>query len=166
MIKPTVGRIVLFIPLADKYDFGFCLQAGKPHAAIVTAVHGDRMVNLSVFDANGEQFPKTSVALRQSEDAVPLSQDYCEWMDFQKGQAAKTEALEAQLTRLSRAEVGTARDRSAGALARLRTQAPGVKPTAPGAVHRRTVPPAPACSDGRHLDRLVEATRARVGLRP
>lgn len=97
MISPTVGRIVLYVPREDKYAFGHCLLAGKPHAAIVTAVHGERCVNLAVFDANGKTFPATSVALRQPEDESPKYGDYCEWMPFQVGQAAKTEAAEKAL---------------------------------------------------------------------
>ncbi len=104
MIAPTVGRVVLYVPKEDKYAFGFCLQAGKPHAALVTGVHSDRLVNLAVFDANGKTFPATSVALRQPEDAAPKYGDYCEWMPYQIGQAGKTGALEARL----KAEAGSA----------------------------------------------------------
>lgn len=93
MIQPTVGRVVYFVPKASKYEFGFCLQAGKPHAALVTCVHSDSCVNLAVFDANGKTFPATSVQLYQDAPTEPAG-DYCTWMPYQKGQAAKTEALE------------------------------------------------------------------------
>ncbi len=89
MIKPTVGRVVLFVPAKDCWEFGYCIQKGKPHAATVTAVHGDRMVNLSVFDVNGKQFGRTSVTLRQPEDEAPQSLDYCEWMEYQVKVAEK-----------------------------------------------------------------------------
>ncbi len=92
MIIPTVGRVVLFVPREDKYAFGYCLHAGKPHAALVTAVHSDRLVNLAVFDANGKTFPATSVQLRQPADEVPKYGDYCEWMPYQIQTAAKPAA--------------------------------------------------------------------------
>jgi hypothetical protein len=47
-----------------------------------------------MFDAGGNLFPRTSVWLRQDDDPPPTGM-YCEWMPYQKGQAAKTEALEA-----------------------------------------------------------------------
>jgi hypothetical protein len=58
-------------------------------------VWSDTCVNLVVFNANGVPYNRTSVLLVQDANPVPGSQ-YCEWMPYQKGQAAKTEALEAQ----------------------------------------------------------------------
>lgn len=87
-ITPTVGRVVHFIPKAEKYAFGYAFVAGRPHAALVTAVHGDRCVNLAAFDANGKTYGFTSVTLRQPEDAVPEYGDYCEWMPYQTNKAA------------------------------------------------------------------------------
>jgi hypothetical protein len=95
-IKPTVGRVVLFVPKTAKYEFGFCFVAGRAHAALVTAVHGDRCVNIAAFDANGKSYGFTSVTLRQTDDPAPDG-DYCEWMPYQLGQAAKTEAAEKAL---------------------------------------------------------------------
>jgi hypothetical protein len=54
------------------------------------------MVNLSVVDHNGRQLGVTSVPLHQLENERPNGM-YCEWMPYQQGQAAKTEALEAKL---------------------------------------------------------------------
>jgi hypothetical protein len=82
MISPTVGRVVLFVPAESKHDFGFSINAGRPHKAEVCYVHSDRMVNLSICDANGKQFSRTSITLRQPEDPVPQG-DYCEWMPYQ-----------------------------------------------------------------------------------
>ncbi|VTT96590.1 Uncharacterized protein OS=Pseudomonas aeruginosa VRFPA03 GN=M770_13480 PE=4 SV=1 [Gemmataceae bacterium] len=96
MIKPTIGRVVHYVPKDDKYAFGHCLQGGQPHAAIITAVHSDSMVNVAVFDRNGKTFPACSVQLFQDKPEQPYG-DYCTWMEYQKGQAAKTEALEAKL---------------------------------------------------------------------
>lgn len=71
-------------------------QGEQAFAALVTYVHSDTMVNLAVFDANGVPFAETSVTLVQDNQPVPAGR-YCEWMPYQKGQAAKTEALEKKL---------------------------------------------------------------------
>lgn len=85
MITPTVGRIVWF-------EDG----ARKTQAAIITYVLSDSLINVAVFDPNGIPFAKTSITLVQDQvDPVPFP--YCRWMPYQKGQAAKTEALEAQI---------------------------------------------------------------------
>lgn len=90
MIKPTVGRVVWFY----KYVSG---QGHKgPLAAHVAFVHSDSMVNLMVIDENGVPRSETSVRLSQEGNDTP-QHDYCEWMPYQKGQADKTEALEAKL---------------------------------------------------------------------
>jgi len=90
MIVPTVGRVVWYRT-----------HGGAPEqAAIVCKVHGDRMVNLAVFDQDGHTHALTSVKLVQEGDPVPDdSWGYCEWMPYQKGQAAKTEQLEKQAAR-------------------------------------------------------------------
>jgi hypothetical protein len=88
MIEPTVGRIVWF------YTSGTRSEA---QAAIVTKVWNSRMVNLCVFDFGGGSGGVSSVDLLQ-DDAKPEGRSsWCEWMPYQKGQAAKTEALEAKL---------------------------------------------------------------------
>lgn len=88
MIVPTIGRVVHFIPKKEKYDFGFCFLAGRPHAAMITAVHGDRCVNIVAFDVNGKSYGFTSVNLVQPSDAPDTVQgDYCCWMPFQVGQS-------------------------------------------------------------------------------
>ena len=99
MIAPTVGRIVWYRPSSDEE---IPKQAdGQPLAAIVAMVWpGGGMVNLSVFDANGFSRPRSKVPLVQENNEAP-SGSYCEWMPYQKGQAAKTEALEAALKKES-----------------------------------------------------------------
>lgn len=87
MIQPTVGRVVHFYNHID----------AKPTAAIVACVWNNRMVNLCVIDMNGESSGYTSVVLLQEDDIKPAVGSYCEWMPYQKGQAAKTEALENKL---------------------------------------------------------------------
>jgi hypothetical protein len=85
VIKPTEGRVVWY-----------WLAAGtpqtKPLAAIVAGVKSDSVVNLSVFDFEGNQRGETDVPLIQEGDKRPTTH-FCEWMPYQKGQAAKTEAV-------------------------------------------------------------------------
>lgn len=98
-IKPTVGRVLHFFP-STQYMAGRKLAFGDPSqplAAVIAYVHSDKMVNLTVWDQNGLQFDVCSVQLVQDGDTVPLGSFYAAWMDYQKGQAAKTEALESQL---------------------------------------------------------------------
>jgi hypothetical protein len=90
MISPTVGRVVWFTPSADDT---IVRNGTQPLAAIVTCVWSDTCVNLAVFDANGVATNRTSVLLIQDDAARPGGY-FCEWMPYQKGQAAKTEALE------------------------------------------------------------------------
>jgi hypothetical protein len=88
MITPTVGRVVW-------YHAPGAAQGAQPQAAIIAFVHNDRLVNLHVIDPNGIASGATSVPLIQEGDNISLSGFYCEWMPYQKGQAAKTEAAEA-----------------------------------------------------------------------
>lgn len=90
MIKPTVGRVVNFIP-ADGSKVAFTFP--QPLVALVAHVWGDRMVNLACFDASGRPFNETSVTLLQDDDAKPEGGRFAYWMEYQKGQAAKYDAL-------------------------------------------------------------------------
>jgi hypothetical protein len=92
MIKPTIGRVVWYHP-AFQPDSG---SNERTLAAIICHVWSDSCVNLAVFDANGVASSQTSVFLFQGDSERPGSQ-YAEWMPYQQGQAAKTEALEARL---------------------------------------------------------------------
>ena len=89
MIKPTIGRVVWFHPSGASAN-------QQPNAALIAYVHSDTTVNLAVFDCNGVAESHTSVYLHQENAPKPTSY-YCEWMPYQQGQAAKTEALEKQL---------------------------------------------------------------------
>lgn len=86
MITPTIGRIVWYRQGATE---ALASIGNQPLAAIVTGVWNDRLVNLAVFDANGNHHNRTSVLLVQEGDEVPGSR-YCEWMPYQKAQAAKS----------------------------------------------------------------------------
>lgn len=95
MIEPTNGRIVLFHP--GPFFQGRVIDKDEPLAAIVCHVFDSRTVNLTVFDHTGFPCQASSVQLLQDGD-VPIGEQYAEWMPYQKGQAAKTEALEQKLT--------------------------------------------------------------------
>lgn len=89
VIKPTVGRVVWYYPDGSS-------EATQPLAAMVTAVWGERCVNLAIFEANGVPMshPPTSVALVQEGDDLPKRTDgrlcrHCRWMPYQIGQAKK-----------------------------------------------------------------------------
>src|SRR6266481_1667828 len=102
MISPTVGRVVWYRP--GPYDRSGSTMTihedGQPLAAIVAYVWSDALVNLTVSDHNGTPHSRTSVTLHQGEGECPSS-PYCEWMPYQKGQAAKTEQLETKLKEIA-----------------------------------------------------------------
>jgi hypothetical protein len=89
-IEPTVGRVVL-------------LRRGPGIlAATVAAVAYDpsrdlHLLNLGALDAEGNAFSALRVPLVQEGEDPPAAGDYAEWMPYQKGQAAKADALEKQL---------------------------------------------------------------------
>jgi threonine dehydrogenase-like Zn-dependent dehydrogenase len=87
IINPTVGRIVWYRGLD-----------GKTRDAVVAAVHGPFSLNLYVFGIDPmdhEQGYKTTVTHADPE-IEPGCLPSWDWMPYQKGQAAKTEALQAQ----------------------------------------------------------------------
>lgn len=73
MIEPTIGRVVHYHD-PDLSD--------QPCTAHVCYVHHERMVNLRVFDANGEGHPRTSVQLVQPGDEAP-EHPHATWMPYQ-----------------------------------------------------------------------------------
>jgi hypothetical protein len=96
MIKPTVGRVVWYRPSGFDRTQMTIHDHEQPLAAIVAYVWSDTCVNLTVSDHDGTTHARTSVYLQQ-DDREAQSSPYCEWMPYQKGQAAKAEALEARL---------------------------------------------------------------------
>lgn len=89
MISPTTGRVILVHSRTE--------GATGPWPCLVTKVWSDRCVNAAGFTERGEPVSFSSLSLLQDDDAAPQSGAYGEWMPYQKGQAAKTEALEAQI---------------------------------------------------------------------
>jgi hypothetical protein len=90
MIVPTIGRIVLYQRTEDSPVLPAIVV--RPHPIDAGAASG--CVDVCVFSESGANF----------HPAIPLEQDEplgvypkCFWMDYQKGQAAKTEELEKKL---------------------------------------------------------------------
>jgi hypothetical protein len=52
-------------------------------------VHGERLINITVADHNGNMHKRTSVTLVQEGDAIPQGGGYCTWMPYQVSQAKK-----------------------------------------------------------------------------
>ena len=104
-IKPTEGRIVLFCPTQQHAEWLRLnvISLHDPMAAMIAYVHPSGLVNLSVADHLGHQYGVQNVQLLQNADDAKfdsegrLLESYCTWMPYQKGQAAKTEALESKL---------------------------------------------------------------------
>lgn len=97
VITPTPGRIVWYWPAPND---GIPAVNKQPLAGIVASVHDDRRINLSVIDAYGNHHSRSNVLLLQDGD-MPGPGSFAEWMPYQKGQAAKTEQLQAQLPEIT-----------------------------------------------------------------
>lgn len=98
LITPTIGRVLHFIPTAEYAASRSMVfsDPSQPLAAIITYVHSDTLVNLIVMDQVGTTFDVRSVPLVQG-DTLAGGSFYAQWMPYQKGQAAKTESLEAAM---------------------------------------------------------------------
>lgn len=87
MIKPTIGRVVWVIRPLDTNDFK------QPEVGFVTYVHDDHKINVAGFDHIGKVFRLAFLHLIQDGEPKPEG-DFACWMPYQKGQAAKLDALE------------------------------------------------------------------------
>ena len=77
MNTPTPGRVVHFFPSVND---GIARNGDAPLAALIVAVLGDRLVNLTVFDAHGNTHPRTDVHLIQDDTDVYVTDDArAEW---------------------------------------------------------------------------------------
>lgn len=85
-IEPTIGRVVWFWPPAP-------LRDSQPRAATIASVLNNGRVNIGYLDWNGVHRNAVEVLLVQDGEPRPAD-GFCEWMPYQKGQAARTEALE------------------------------------------------------------------------
>jgi hypothetical protein len=99
IISPTIGRCLWYWP--SDYDRG--LLTTKPETIIeanttqacdahVVCVHGDRLINIALFDHNGKLHRRTSVTLVQPGDMPHEGASFCTWMDYQVNQAQTEEA--------------------------------------------------------------------------
>lgn len=82
MIKPAVGRIVLYRPKDPGYDDDI------RHGAMIAHVIDDETVNLMVGNEFGVPFSEQHVKLIHDPIVQPQP-GQCEWMPYQHGQAAK-----------------------------------------------------------------------------
>jgi hypothetical protein len=74
-IRPIVCRMLWYYPSHDREPASFAFPtSGQPCAALITAVHDDHLVNVSVFDANGVQYPRQMVVLVQPGEQAPTHQ--------------------------------------------------------------------------------------------
>lgn len=96
-IEPTVGRVVWFWP-ADRTH---SRNPEQPRAATIALVLEDSRCNLGYLTTLGIHLNAQDVPHWDGE-GVPPPRPYWEWMPYQKGQAAKTEALEARLAPATR----------------------------------------------------------------
>lgn len=88
MIKPTIGRVVWYHPGPGT---GMSRDKEQACASQIVFVHSDEVVNLAIWDHFGTHHARVNVPLVQ--DGDPVSEgEYCEWMPYQKGQAAKEES--------------------------------------------------------------------------
>lgn len=95
VIKPTVGRRVWFRPSAAFLASNPILTQFNPEQPMdagIVYVHHDHMVNLIVTDHVGKTMAVPSVPLLAGQYVAGEDADVyccCEWMPYQKGQAAK-----------------------------------------------------------------------------
>jgi hypothetical protein len=99
MIKPTVGRVMWYHPGDYANDLDLVqYDKAQPMAAHVAYVWNDHMVNLLVIDHKGAAHQRKSVPIVQEGSPYTVGRSpYCEWMPYQKGQAAKAEELEKKI---------------------------------------------------------------------
>lgn len=98
MIKPTIGRRVWYWPSTSANAHRIlAADPPQPHDAGVVFVHNDRRVNLDVTDHMGRHYFVGNCYLWQSEDdpdpghIMRPTEDFAEWMPYQRGQAAKAQ---------------------------------------------------------------------------
>jgi hypothetical protein len=91
-IPPVVGRVVWYFENSEQKE---------PLAAQISRVHEDGRINIGFLDRQGMHHNATNVRLIQGgeDEPVPTDVGFCVWMPYQKGQAAKTEAAEAEAAR-------------------------------------------------------------------
>jgi hypothetical protein len=94
-IKPTNGRIVWFYPAIGDPAFPpitpeYRAERGG-YAAMVTWCHNDGTISVLAADGAGNPHGRRLLPLRQDDEPDPEGA-FCEWMPYQRGQAAKHDA--------------------------------------------------------------------------
>jgi hypothetical protein len=99
MIKPTLGRVVLFHPDATNQEV---------RAAFVAQVQNDALLNLMVLSSDGTPMSRTAVTLVQPGETPPERGEYCEWPEHtakaEKPTTAAAKPLEAPAPKKPEAE--------------------------------------------------------------
>lgn len=85
LIKPTIGRVVLFYPAGHD-------RSAQPHPALISYVHSDTCINLGGFNQNGEPVRATSVLLVPAGEPLPETGNVATWMPYQAAVAAEKAA--------------------------------------------------------------------------
>lgn len=91
-IKPTIGRVIWFTPspaISPGID-----HRDQPLQGSIAYVHNDTSINVGGFDARGAPYAAINVKLVQEGEERPEGGHFAEWMPYQRGQAAKTDAAE------------------------------------------------------------------------
>jgi hypothetical protein len=96
-IEPTIGRVVWFWPRTYMATDSGNMSVNQPYTAQVCFLYKNGHINVAGYKHDGSPFTALDVTLRQDGDEMPQG-PYAEWMPYQKGQAAKTEALEKQVS--------------------------------------------------------------------
>jgi erythromycin esterase-like protein len=83
MITPTIGRKVWFHPSGEA-------DGDQPLDATIAYVHNDELINIGYRDKFGNTASAQEIQLWDgvNEAERPVGEAYCEWMPYQKTQAA------------------------------------------------------------------------------
>jgi len=102
MIVPTIGRRVWYYPseydVSERHSDRIQSMLDQPCDAGICYVWNDRMVNLTVADANGFMHRRTSVRLLQDKEQPYPGEAHARWMPYQQGQAKPAEPIKAGCT--------------------------------------------------------------------
>ncbi len=98
MIEPTIGRVVW---VRNRHG----RMHDQPETAQICFVHSNTLINVGGLDHVGQHFRCVNIQLRQGEpsEVIDPNAAYCEWMPYQKGQAAKTDAVMEEVKRMASA---------------------------------------------------------------
>lgn len=99
-IVPTIGQVVWYWPTKIDQKTGAAVDYAQPHAATISYVHSNELVNLAIVDATGRAYKKENVQLLSTEVKRGEKElGVAEWPPYQKGQA---KALEVSAKKTSR----------------------------------------------------------------